>query len=403
MAASSQPSPRAELTALAPFVDAEPARHKVLLFIPHLEQGGAERQILELMRRLPRRFQPILCMYRDSTRHHYDEYLSSSMEVRSLDVGGMGAVGLSRLVRLLRREAPTILHSYRDKANFWARLASLWADVPIVLTSVRNRKQGVWFALAEWILQHVSDRVLTNSVGVVEELVGFAGVRPGRIQVIHNFLDVQKFAPPTDADRVVARAHYGFAPDETILLLPGRFAKQKHQLGLAAALRILRRGGGLPDNVRIVLAGRRRDRLYSRMIPLAMRLCGVAKNVTYLEPVKEMFRLYHASDAVVMPSLYEGMSNAVLESHACGLPAVVSHAANRDGIVIHRRTGFEVPTADRFRLADALHEMISTPAEQRRAMGALGRAHVVERFNADRILGELIALYDGLLAEKGLA
>ncbi len=391
-------------TTESPLPVAEPARHKVLLFIPHLEQGGAERQILELLRRLPPRFEPILCMYRGdrSSQHHYDDYLAPDIQLRSLDVASMGVVGLSRLVRLLRDEQPTILHSYRDKANLWARLASLRADVPIVLTSVRNRKQGIVFALAEFVLQRVSSRVLTNSVGVVEELVRYARVRPERIQVIHNFLDLAKFAPPEPEQRIAARASFGFSDDELVLLLPGRYAKQKHQLGLAAALGILRRRGRLPANLRVVLAGRRRDWLYSRLIPLAMRLFGVESNVTYLEPVKDMTRLYHASDAVVMPSLWEGMSNAVLESHACGLPAIVSHAANRDGIIRHGETGFEVPTADRHRLADAIEQMCQLSHAERWAMGARGRARVVERFHPDRILAELVTLYDGLLAERGL-
>ena len=377
--------------------------HKVLLFIPHLQQGGAERQILELMRRLPPRFNPILCLYQDDPkRHHYDEYLSGA-GLRTLGVEDMGPTGLARLVRVLREETPTILHSYRDKANFWARLASLRARVPIVLTSVRNRKQGVWFTLAEFFLQKVSDRVLTNSVGIREELVDWAGVQPARVQIIHNFLDVQKFVPPTEVEREIARAQYGFGSNETVILLPGRFARQKHQLGLAAALGVLRKRRALPPRVRIVLAGRRRDRLYSRFVPLAMRWHGVHDRITYLEPVKAMLRLYHAVDAVVMPSLFEGMSNAVLEAHACGLPAVVSHAANRDGIVIDGDTGFEVPTRDRDRLADALQRMIELTDAERRAMGARGRAHVATRFHPDRILHELVAVYDDLLAQKGLS
>jgi glycosyltransferase involved in cell wall biosynthesis len=97
------------------------------------------------------------------------------------------------------------------------------------------------------------------------------------------------------------------------------------------------------------------------------------------------------------------MSNAVLESQACGVPAVVSHAANRDGIVLDSESGFEVPTGNRHRLADALQILINTSPERLRMMGDRGRAHVAERFHPDRILDELVALYDGLLVEKGLA
>ncbi|MBL0213583.1 MAG: glycosyltransferase [Myxococcales bacterium] len=378
--------------------------HKVLLFIPHLQQGGAERQILELMTRLPPRYAPTLCLYGadDATRIHYRDYLPPGEPRHVLGVDDMGPVGLQRLVQLIRTERPTILHSYRDKANLWARLAALAAPVPVVLTSVRNRYQGPLYASAEFLLQTTSDRILTNSRGIEEELINWSRVAPGRIQVINNFVDLEAFRPPSADERAAARAHYNFAAGEIALILPGRFAMQKHQLGLALALADLRRAGKLPRTVKLVLAGRRRDKIYSRIVPLAMRALGVGEYVTYLEPISDIRRLYHAADALVMPSLFEGMSNAVLEAHACGLPAVVSHAANRDDIVVDGVTGFESATLDHRALVRALDQMIAIPDAERRAMGARGRAHVAERFHPDRILEETVALYDRLLAEKGL-
>src|SRR6185436_1297444 len=144
-------------------------------------------------------------------------------------------------------------------------------------------------------------------------------------------------------------------------------------------------------------------KLYSRAVPVAMRLAGLGDRVTYLEPVKDMQRLYHAADVLVMPSLFEGMPNAVLEAQACGLPAVVSHAANRDGIVIDGESGFEAPTLDPAALARAIARITALSDDERRRMGARGHAHVSGRFHPDRILAETVALYDELLAAKGLA
>jgi glycosyltransferase involved in cell wall biosynthesis len=115
-----------------------------------------------------------------------------------------------------------------------------------------------------------------------------------------------------------------------------------------------------------------------------------------------MVSLYHAADALVLPSLYEGLPNAVLESHASGLPAVVSHAANVDRLVLDGESGFEVPTFDHEALSEALARLFVLPAAERRAMGARGRAHIVANFSVDRVLAETVRLYDGLLAAKGL-
>lgn len=378
--------------------------HKVLLFIPHLEQGGAERQILELMTRLPPRFEPTLCLYAESAkdRIHYKDYLPPGEPKHVLGVDEMGPRGLARLVKLLREERPAILHSYRDKANFWARLAAMAAPVPVVLTSVRNRWQGPFYWPAERILHRKSSRVLVNSVGIEQELVAWSGVPQDKIQVINNFIDLDRFKPPTDEQRRAARQKYGLAADEVALILPGRLAIQKHQLGLGLALSYLKRAGKLPKTVKILLAGRKRDKAYSRLVPAWFDTLGISENVHYLDPVKEIDGLYHAADALVMPSLYEGLPNAVLEAHACGLPCVVSHAANRDTIVVEGSSGYEVPTLDHARLAEAIGKMLAHSDAERRAMGARGRVHVADRFNPERIQAETVQLYDSLIAEAGL-
>ena len=105
---------------------------------------------------------------------------------------------------------------------------------------------------------------------------------------------------------------------------------------------------------------------------------------------------------MVLPSLFEGMPNVVLEAQASGLPVVVSHAANLDGIVRDSESGFEVPTCDGTSLADALAKMFATSPEQRLHMGEAGRAHVARTFSPERILQETVNLYETLLAEKGL-
>jgi len=375
-------------------------RHKVLFLIPNLQQGGAERQILELATRLPERFLPVFCLFNDTI--HYPEYLPAGEPRHVLGVNKMNRAAFGRLVEVIRSEQPQILQTYRDKTNFWGRLAARRAPVPIVVTSVRNRAIAPLHLLTERWLTRQTDRVLTNSEGVRRELIHLARVPPEKIQIIHNFIDVTRFRPPTPEERSAARARWKVAPHETILLCPGRIAFQKHQLGLALALRLAQERGGLPGGARLMLAGRKRDRLYAGLLEPWLSLLGVRDRVTYLGAVSDMLSLYHAADILVMPSLYEGLPNAVLEGHACGLPAVVSHAANIDRLVLDGETGFEAPTFRPDLLADALGRMLALPVAARREMGALGRSHLVEQFGVERIHDEVVALYDRLLREKGL-
>jgi glycosyltransferase involved in cell wall biosynthesis len=376
-------------------------RYKVLFFIPNLQQGGAERQILELVSRLPERFQSTLCVYNDVV--HYREYMPPGEPRHVLGIPQMTISGFRRLVQVLRSERPDILHTFRDKTNLWGRLAARSAPAPVIIASVRNRALAPLNLLTERWLAATTDRVLANSEGIRRELVTFARVPAEKIQVIHNFIDHEKFRPPTDAERAEARARWKLGPGEIALLLPGRITLQKNQIGLAAALGRMRRRGTLPARVRVLLAGRRRGHLYPAAVEPWFDLQGIRGITSWLGTVSDMRSLYHAADVLVLPSIYEGLSNAVLEGLASGLPAVVSHAANIDGLVVDGVSGFEVPTLDHAALAVALERMVDRTDGQRREIGADGRRHVLERFSATRVLDEIVALYDGLLAAKGLA
>jgi glycosyltransferase involved in cell wall biosynthesis len=375
-------------------------RYKILYLIPNLQQGGAERQILELISRLPPAFEPTLCVFDD--RIHYREYLNEGEPRHVLGARRMGPAAYRRLVEVLRDEQPDILHTWRDHANFWGRLAARGLPIPIVITSVRNRALDFKNLLTERRFAARTDRVLANSEGVRRELVSRARVPAGKVQVIHNFIDLERFRPPTPAEREMARHSLHLGPGQVGLLLAGRIGLQKHHLGLALALGILKRRGELPDSVRVLLAGRRHSRLYAALLDPWLSLQGVREQVTYLGTISDMSAVYHGADVAVMPSLWEGLPNALLESLASGLPAVVSHAANIDGLVTEA-SGIEVPTFRHHALADALGRLIALPDEARRRMGAAGRAHIAARFDAGRVLADVVELYERLLAEKGMS
>jgi len=373
---------------------------KILFVIPGLRQGGAERQLLELMRRLPARFSSTLCVY-DGTNVHYGAELPPGEPRHVLGVQRMTPGALRALARVIEGERPDIVHSYRDRSNLWTRVAmeAYGVRVPVVITSVRNRNLDPLNLLTEEHLLERTDRVLANSEGIRRELIGRARLPADRIEVIPNFIDTARFHPPSPDERGAARARWQLS-DELVLLLPGRVTLQKHQVGLLFALWKLRRERRLPANVRVLLAGRIRGAVYARAVRAQVKLFGLGGCVRFLGPVTEMVSLYHAADALLLPSLFEGMPNAAIEGQVSGLPAVVSAAANADGLVQDGDGGFEVPTADSDALAEAIARLCALSDDERQAMGARGQQRVSRMLDQEAILGRIIALYDRLLSEK---
>src|SRR6185503_16459429 len=118
-----------------------------------------------------------------------------------------------------------------------------------------------------------------------------ARVPADKVRVIHNFIDLERFRPPTADERVQARARWNLAPSDIALLVPGRISIQKHQFGLGLALGMVRRSGQLPANARVLLAGRRHDRVYAALLDSWLGLQGVRDRVTHLGTVTDMVSL----------------------------------------------------------------------------------------------------------------
>jgi len=374
-------------------------RIKVFFFIPTLEQGGAERQILALMSRLPARFEPVLGVWHDQAIHFRD-LLPPGQPRHVLGTNRMTRASFARLVEILRAERPDIVHCFLNRANFWGRLAALRAGVPVVISSNRARMMELRYLPFERWLSDRCQLIITNSVGVRDELVNVARVAPERIRIIHNVLDLDHFRPPTPAERQAARARHGFGDDQRVLLLPGRVSVQKHQLGLLLALGRLARAGRLPDGLVVALPGRQKRTLVGRLVDWLARRPRLRPVVRLPGPEADMRSLYWSADLLVLPSLWEGLPNVALEAAASGLPAVLSHAANLDGIVAPGDTGWEVPSGDHVALAEALAEALALPGERWAAMGRRARERIELMFQPARVIEETVATYDQLLAER---
>ncbi len=380
------------------------ARAKILYFIPNLQQGGTEGQILELINKLPARFEPVLCVYH-SDNVFWGARCPPGQPAHDLGVRRMNLSALDRLTEILRREKPDILHSFRDKANFWARWAGARARVPIIITSCRNRMMELRYLATEWFMSKKSRLILTNSIGVKHELTAWAHVPPDKIRVVYNLIDVAEFRPPTAAERAAARARWEIPAGRRAILLPGRIGLQKNQLGVLWAMRAMERQGRWPADAILLLAGRARDRGVTAWVRRLARDPRLAPSVRFLGAVEDVRSLYWASDLLLLPSLYEGLANAALEGCAAGLPAILSHAANVDEIVRHGETGWEVPTGRRGPLGRALEEALGASPDDLAAMGRRGRDHVVARFapHGSYALDQMVAVYDELLAGNGAA
>jgi colanic acid/amylovoran biosynthesis glycosyltransferase len=114
------------------------------------------------------------------------------------------------------------------------------------------------------------------------------------------------------------------------------------------------------------------------------------------EAIREVLR---RSDIFLFSSLSEGISNAVLEAMACGVPVVTTDCGGMREVVGDGVEGFVVPTRDVKAIAYALRKL-AIDAELRHQMGKAGRKRVLQEFSLEHQKLQFLKLYTSLLDGK---
>ena len=208
-----------------------------------------------------------------------------------------------------------------------------------------------------------------------------------RLPVVYNAIDPGVFNPGLAAHRDEVRARLGIGADACLFLLVGSEYARK---GVGRALAALAR---VPAPAHLLVVGR--DRHPARYAALARRL-GLASRVTFAGAQKDPRPFYGAADAFVLPTLYDALSNAVLEALACGLPVVTSDRCGAGELVAANDAGVVCPARDIDALAAARTSLLDR--EVRTRMSAHALAAVAELTPA-AMAARLVALYERLLPE----
>ncbi len=367
---------------------------RVAFLIWSLDGGGAERQLVTLVQNLDRaRFEPHVIV-----RHASSAYGDIGAPLHSLEVAaGWTPAAVARLAQTLRALAPDLLHTEMDPENMWGRLAARATGVRRVVCAVRCPVLPLATRVSERVTAGWVHRYVANSVGIREALRRDCGVAEELVEVIENGVDLRRFDTFDGVDREAVRQARGVG-DRTWILLPGRISPEKNQLPVVRALGALRREGALPSSLRVTLAGADGlDPDYVRAVDAVIRDEGLAGIVERPGFVRDVDAVLSTVDAVILPSAYEGLSNAVIEAMALGAPVAVSDGANADAVILDGVHGWTLGAPTAANLTAALRRILATPNAERRAMGQRGRASARTRFTHTRMVDQQQDLYTRLL------
>jgi glycosyltransferase involved in cell wall biosynthesis len=361
----------------------------ILYLITATNAGGTEKALWELVRRLdPARFTAHVCslkkpglfgprMAAAAAGFHTLELVESGGLTAALNFLP-ACIGLARLVRRVR---PDIIHSFLFRANICGRLAGRLLGVPIVISSLRVTEAGILPHLVDRMTEAMVDTYTAVSEAVRLEAIARAGINPEKIITIPNGIECPDLPPPTGDQGVFKIA------------LLGRFHRQKGHAVLLHALKLL---AGQEPPVQAYLYGEGPDEGALKKMTADL---GIENLVRFMGLVDTAAQAMAGMDAMVLPSLWEGMSNAVLEAMAAGKPVVASRIAGMDELVQDGRTGLLCAPGNAGELAAALLSL-ARDRQRARAMGEAGWRLAREKFSIAATVAATVGLYDELRCSK---
>lgn len=269
------------------------------------------------------------------------------------------------LLRLLRREQPTVLvaHGYPEHAV--GRWAAWWARVPHWVQVEHNPNER-YVGWRRWQMRFLGRR--TDAIVAVAEPVKQRLLRLGlpevALHVIPSGIDLSRFA---------ALAERPFAEREPGIVMSARFARQKDHLTLLRALALLRDEHGLQPSLQLAGAGKASFQARAQAIAQRLNLLGQVRFLGYEPRIAELLA---SRQIFVLSTHQEGMPLALIEAMAAGCACVATLVPGVDGVLEHERTGLLVPPQSPALMAAALQRLLTEPGLAER-LGAAARAQAL--------------------------
>ena len=303
---------------------------------------------------------------------------------------------LGGLWHLMRSGRRGIYHAHDEGASAWLAILARYLLGGRCLVKLRTGsylyKKLLSSIPSRWRLLTVlrlADRLVVVNTEV-ERMLRDLGLPEERIIRIPNAVDTSRFHPASVEQSTAARKRLGLSSQKMVCLYVGRLAQYKSVDLLLRAWSLLPADIHAHAHLLLVGDGPERTNLARMVVSL-----GIRESVLMVGMQEAVRDYYWAADIFVLPSETEGLSNALLEAMACGLPAVASSAGGAPDLIEEGINGKLFQSGNHRQLAEKLNEIVSI-RNRWAEMGAQARQTVMMSTSQDIVVGQVQDLYHQL-------
>lgn len=371
-------------------------KQRIVYFQQNLSVGACEEYLCLLMEGINKlQFEPVFLCPRDSLLEPMLRRMEAlGIETHQYPIGVSNCMLIAYLWLLFRKIKPDTVHFNDPAVNgiIAARLAGLSNLIMTHHTPQLDRKYNLKGRLLEkFALRHCGLKAIFVSEFNIEIGIKKDKIAKDRSFVIHCGLPTDRFSKRYDKKEVYDE----FSLDSSCRIIGniGRLSWQKGQEHLVRAAAIVVKQ---VKSVKFLFVGQGELEIE---LKARIETSGLKDYFIFTGYRNDIPRLLSVFEMLVMPSLFEGLSFAVIEAFAMGVPVIATPVGGIPTAVIDGKTGIMVAPGDFQELADAIIWMLEHP-QQAKEMGLAGKKRFAELFTQERMVKETEALYKKLIEKK---
>ena len=372
---------------------------QIIFVIGSLGRGGAESQLLMLMRGLIRSdYKPLLFVLESNgpLREEVEKYGIKIID-GGVDNSSCKPVLILQLIRalwrlwfLLRTSRPEIVHGFLPLTNIITAVAGKLAVIPYIITSRRalnkHQDRNPGWRYVDKLSTYLSDIVTANAIAVRDDTFYRENSNPNKFRVIYNGIEAKSIADALP-HREKVRKTLGLEANQIVIIIVANLIPYKGYTELLDAFSQLRTNN---NEIRLLIVGQ--DRGIGDSLRYQASRLGIDDAVQWLGLRSDIPELLAAADIYVCASHEEGFSNSLLEAMAAGKPVVATRVGGNPEMLEEGRLGVLVEARDATSLAEGIKKLLES-SHLRELFGEQALKHVTEYYAPENMINKHLELY----------